>query len=437
MRNLRVATDAETAVNERPSVSPAPAKRRWWLPWLILAVAAAIAAGLISTRPEPLPVAVPERVWLVGAEPVALAAYQPSVTLYGRVESLWSSQLKAGVEADVIEVGVVDGDLVAQGDVLVRLDDRDARLELAQREAELKQAEAKIATELRRHAANLEVLPREQQLLALTRSEVGRLRDLVKQQVGAQSQLDEARQAAERQAIALTSRQQAVDEHEARLAEVEAARARAEALRDQALLTVERTLLRAPFNGRIAEVPVSPGRRVKTGDTLIRMFDTDAMVVRAQLPTRVLPQMRAALADGQALTVTGFIDGQPATARLRSLAGEATGSTGGVDAIFTVLDDLTQVSQGRFVRLQLTLPETDGLIALPHEAIYGSDRVYTVDDDSRMRAHRVERVGQWIDAQGQTRVLVRPVEDLPDRPVVTTQLPNALDGLLVRVAGED
>ena len=34
---------------------------------------------------------------------------------------------------------------------VVRLDERDARLELAQREAELRQAEARIETELRRH----------------------------------------------------------------------------------------------------------------------------------------------------------------------------------------------------------------------------------------------------------------------------------------------
>ena len=108
---------------------------------------------------------------------------------------------------------MVEGDRVAKGEVLVRLDDRDERLELAQREAELKQAEARIATEITRHKANLDALPREQSLLKLTRGEVSRLQDLVKKKVGAQSALDTARQALERQAIALSVRQQAVDEH--------------------------------------------------------------------------------------------------------------------------------------------------------------------------------------------------------------------------------
>ena len=409
---------------------------RWWLPPLILLLAGAAAAALIASKPKPKPVTVAERAWLVAAETVAARRYRPGVTLYGRIESLWSSQLTAGVAADVREVAVVEGDRVAKGQVLVRLDDRDARLQLLQREAELRQAEARIAAEQLRHEANLETLPRERQLLALTRGEVARLQDLVTKKVGAQSQLDTARQAVEKQAIALSARQQAVDEHPSRLAEVEGVRARAAALRDQAILEVERCEVRAPFNGRIVEVMVSPGRRTRVGDPLIDLFDTDALVLRAQLPARHLPVVRAARAAGEPLIVHGEIDGVSISGELRSLAGEATSGTGGVDGLFTVTTGADEVSQGRFVRLELALPETGGLVALPHEALYGTDRIYTIDEQSRMRPQRVERVGEWRDPEGDIRVLVRAV-DLPDGArVVTTQLPAALDGLLVRVAGE-
>ncbi|MCB1798544.1 MAG: biotin/lipoyl-binding protein [Gammaproteobacteria bacterium] len=409
---------------------------RWWLPPLILLLAGAAAAALIASKPKPKPVTVAERAWLVAAETVAARRYRPGVTLYGRIESLWSSQLTAGVAADVREVAVVEGDRVAKGQVLVRLDDRDARLQLLQREAELRQAEARIAAEQLRHEANLETLPRERQLLALTRGEVARLQDLVTKKVGAQSQLDTARQAAEKQAIALSARQQAVDEHPSRLAEVEGVLARAAALRDQAILEVERCEVRAPFNGRIVEVMVSPGRRTRVGDPLVDLFDTDALVLRAQLPARHLPVVRAARAAGEPLIVHGEIDGVSISGELRSLAGEATSGTGGVDGLFTVTTGADEVSQGRFVRLELALPETGGLVALPHEALYGTDRIYTIDEQSRMRPQRVERVGEWRDPDGDIRVLVRAV-DLPDGArVVTTQLPAALDGLLVRVAGE-
>jgi multidrug resistance efflux pump len=418
--------DPDRVVTEKP-------RRRWWLPVLILLTAGAAAGALIATKPKPTPVAVAERAWLVSTQTVRPASYRPSVTLYGRVESLWSSQLTAGVAADVQQVDVVEGDQVDRGQVLVRLDDRDARLQLAQREAELRQAEARIASEVLRHEANLDALPREQRLLNLTRSEVSRLQDLVTKKVGAQSQLDTARQAAEKQAIALSARQQAVDEHAARLAEVEAARARAAALRDQAQLEVERCEIRAPFNGRITQVVVSPGRRVRVGDPLVSLFDTDSLVLRAQLPARHLPVVRAAMDAQQVLLVSGEIDGVAVRARLRSLAGEAASGTGGVDGLFTVVEGAGRVSQGRFVRLELALPERDGLIALPHEAIYGADRIYVVDEDSRMRPYRVQRVGEWRDREQRVRVLVR-AGDLPvGAEVVTTQLPNALDGLLVKV----
>ena len=409
-------------------------KNRWWLPILILSAAGAVAATLVATKPKPKPVSVTERAWRVSTVAVQRAAHQPSITLYGRVESLWSSQLTAGVTADVVEVAVIEGDQVEAKSLLVRLDDRDAQLQLAQREAELNQAEAQIAAEIRRHAANVESLPRERQLLALTRSEVNRLRDLVAKQVGAQSQLDEARQAAERQAIAVAAREQAVDEHEARLAEVEAARARVEALRDQALLELERCIVLAPFNGRIAQVLISPGTRVRTGDALVDIYDTDALMFRAQIPSRHLPAVRAAIAAERVPRVSGEIDGVPVEAGLRSLAGEAASGTGGVDGLFQVVVGQESISQGRFVRLTLLLPEESDLIALPHEAIYGTDRVYTVDEQNRMRSIQVERIGELRKANGKTQVLIRAASLVDGTPVIATQLPNALDGLLVSVA---
>jgi hypothetical protein len=104
-----------------------------------------------------------------------------------------------------------------------------------------------------------------------------------------------------------------------------------------------------------------------------------------------------------------------------------------VDGLFTVTEGASQISQGRFVKLDLALPPRDGLIALPAEAIYGTDRIYLLDAQSRMRAQRVVRIGEVLLDTGETRVLVQ-AEGLPaDAAVVITQLPNALDGLLVRV----
>lgn len=407
-----------------------------FLPLLIIGAALAVAAVLIATKPNAKPVLAKEKAWLVSIEQVAPAAMSPSLTLFGKVESLWSSQLTAGINADVLEVGVIEGDAVAKGDLLLRLDDRDAKLQLAQREADLAEVEARISAENTRHATDLELLPRERRLLELTRNEVKRLQDLVSKKVGAQSALDTARLASEKQAISLAAREQSIAEHDARLGELLARKARAEALREQAALEVDRCEVRSPFNGRISRLLVSPGKRVRVGDALVAVYDTDALVVRAQMPNRYLPTVREALARGEKLRVEGAVDGQPVTATLLSLAGEVARGSGGVEGLFEIHGDATVLRQGRFVRMDLQLPVIDGLVSLPHEAVYGSNTVYRVDDQDRMRPIAVERVGEARTDQGNTRVLVRSPELASGTGVVTTQLPNAIDGLLVRVAGD-
>jgi hypothetical protein len=51
-----------------------------------------------------------------------------------------------------------------------------------------------------------------------------------------------------------------------------------------------------------------------------------------------------------------------------------------------------------------------------------------------MRGVRVERVGKTRTEDGSTLVLVRSEQLKQGMQVITTQLPNAIDGLLVRQA---
>jgi multidrug resistance efflux pump len=397
-------------------------------------LAVIIALLLIRTKPQAKPVEVREKAWLVSAMTVNPRSWQPTLTLYGRIESLWSTELTAAVASEVVGIEVIEGDAVAKGQVLVRLDERDARLLLRQREAELREAEAKMASQRSRHQSNLDSLPGERRLFALTRAEVERLENLVRKKVSAQSALDTARQAQENQALALESREQRVAEHATLLAELEAKRVQAEALRDQARLDLERCQVMAPFRGRVARVLVSPGRRVRIGDPLLEVYDVDALVVRAQIPNRHLPVVRRAKNAGQEIRVAGRIDGEPIQASLLGLTGEVASATGGVEALFRIDASDVVLQQGRFTRLDLELPPQNALIALPHEAIYGGDRVYVIDGQSRMRPALIERVGETRVA-GNRQVLIRSDGLVPGSQVVTTQLPNAIDGLLVRVPG--
>ena len=404
------------------------------LPLLIIVVAVLIAFGLIFSKPKAAPVMIEEKSWLVQTMPVQPGTYAPSVALYGRVDSLWTTRLTAAVEADVLAVEQVAGDAVRKGQVLVRLDAQDVQLRLDQANADLAGAKAQAQAENIRHKANQASLPREQRLLNLARSEERRLKNLVAKKVTSQSSMDNVRQQVQQRAIALTSREQQIAEHDTRRAEIQARIARATAAVQQAILAVQRCQIIAPFNGVISQQSVSPGQRVRSGEVLLQLYDTDALVIRAQIPHRYLAGIRQALAAGTALPVRGTLDGQPIKAQVRNLGGEVLAGSGGVEALLSVEGAQTRLLQGRFVALSLALPAVDDVMAVPHEALYGTNRLYRLDTDSRLHPVTVERIGEMrMDAE-QTRVLVRSSDLQPGMKIVVTQLPQAIAGLLVRPA---
>jgi len=401
---------------------------------LVLGASLLAAFVLVKTKPQAAPVQVKEKAWLVSVEKVRKQEWSSNLVLYGRVESLWYSDLTAAVTADIGAVNVIEGNLVTKGDELVLLDEQDAGLVLAQRQAELDEIDARIEAELLRQESDHQTLVTEKKMLELTESEVNRARDLLQRKLGSQSTLDLARLSSERQAITLASKQESIAKHAAVMKELQAKRARAAALRDIGQLDLSRTRVVAPFNGRIARVLVSPGQRVRVGETLVKIYDTDTMVLRAQVPTRFLPQIQVVQDAGQPLVVAGDIDGQVVKATLLSLVGEVTSGAGGVEALFSVEGEASRLRYGQFVRLDLGLPAMAGLIALPHEAIYGSDTIYRLDPENRMRPIKVERVGETRQATGTSLVLVRSSQLADGDQIIVTQLPNAVDGLLVREA---
>ena len=270
-------------------------------------------------------------------------------------------------------------------------------------------------------------------LLALNRREVKRAEKLAKRKVGSEAQIDQMRQEEERQALAVDQRRFSINEHKSRLAQYEARLARAQSLLLRAELDLERTRIEAPFAGRVSRVSVSPGDRVRVGDEIVTVYNTSEIEIRAQIPTRQVPLVRDALTDGEALDARALVDGRPLRARLDRFTAEVERGGGGADAYFRVVEGGKDLPLGRTVELTVDLPAVPVSVALPYEAVYGTDRIYRLEND-RMRAVRVERVGEQRGVDGSTRVLVRNPELQPGDRIVVTQLPNAMDGLRVQIA---
>ena len=234
------------------------------------------------------------------------------------------AQVTPSVGGTISEVLVTDTQAVKQGDVLVRIDQTDARLALAQAEADLGRAtrrvkgfvanDGSLAAQIaareadeQRAAAQLAAaeadfarakidLSRREALAAsgsVSGDELTRAKNAF---AGAEANLAAARAAA---AQAKANRTTALSSREANAVliagtneetnpEVAFARAR----RDQAAVDLERTVIRAPVDGIVAKRQVQLGQRVQPGMPLLAVVPVQEIYVNANFKEVELRKVR-------------------------------------------------------------------------------------------------------------------------------------------------
>ncbi|MEQ8486102.1 MAG: HlyD family efflux transporter periplasmic adaptor subunit [Pseudomonadales bacterium] len=396
----------------------------------LLGGAVLASASIFATGPAAAPEPRTEKSWPVAVLQVMPEPRSPTFTVYGRMESGRRAALGTDVAAPVARVRVQEGDWVARDDVLVELDDAEARLQLAEREAERARQQALLRSIESEQSMLQRTLGQARSVSELAARKLARHQALLDQRLISQSLLDEAAAEANRAAIELEAHQRRLDDLPHRLAAQRADLARIEALTERARLDLDRTVLRAPFDGPVLAVHAAPGDRNRPGVVLVEMADAGALQVRTQVPDRYEARLHRYLTDGETVRAA-LADGQTLTLA-RVAHGIRPGQTG-IDAFFRP-DPTLPVSAlpplGRVMELRVSLPAEPDVVALPIASLYENDRVFAVEA-RRLRAIRVERVGEVQTAEGDYRVLVRSPELAGGRAVITTQLPRAMDGLLV------
>src|SRR5580692_8459834 len=115
--------------------SSARQPRGWWLTALAIFVAVLVLAAFVH-RDDSVPV----RTAVVGQ-----AAIRSLISTNGKIEPVNNFEAHAPVAASVRRVLVKEGDSVKSGQLLVVLDDADARAQSARAEAKLKSAQADLS----------------------------------------------------------------------------------------------------------------------------------------------------------------------------------------------------------------------------------------------------------------------------------------------------
>jgi membrane fusion protein (multidrug efflux system) len=322
----------------------------------------------------------------VAVAPVIASAEPVTIRATGSLVAVERADVSPQFAGRVVATPVDVGQLVSVGEVIARLDDRNARARVAGATAVLRQAEA---------AATLAQVQADRSARLLETGDVSRS-DF---------------QALETQSA--TTRAQ-VDQAKAQLA-----------VADQDLAE---TIIRAPFRGLISARPVSVGTYVTTGSPV-------ATIVRTQ-PIRL--ELQVAEADAARINV-----GMPVTANVvshgdRAFTGRVLATNPALNVASRALSVIAEfenrdlaLSPGMFATATLALPETTEVLSIPKDALFTpagspSPQVYVaLNGKARLRVLQVGAA---------TGDVVRVLSGLNRGDVVVTSTPDALiDGQAIAI----
>jgi len=272
-------------------------------------------------------------------------------------------QIGARIDGTVREVAVDDTDAVRAGQLLVRLDDTDARLSVQRASAALAQAVREVRVlQAQDGSFDAQVKARRADVERM-RAELARAEDLAArraalQATGAISDEDirqaQATRDAARSALAAAQSAQAAAEQQAlanlalsdgmRIDSHPGVQRAATALRE-ALLALRRTEIRAPLAGQVARRTVQVGQRVAAGAPLMAVIPLDQVWVDANFKEVQLRRMRV----GQPVTLTADAYGSKVEYR-----GRVAGLGAGTGAAFALLP--AQNATGNWIKVVQRLP---------------------------------------------------------------------------------
>ncbi len=375
------------------------------LPLVILAVAAAVVWRLHETVPVAERTGQSRVPRLVETVEVTPAARGPLIEAWGAVTPARTLIVRPEIAGAVVAVHeeLTPGGIVRAGEVLIRLDDRDARLALAEAEATIREVRARIAMEA--------------------------------------GQQERARRDLERLPGGLSDEQRSLVLREPQMAQLEAELAAAEAARDRARVDLERTVIRAPFDALVTEEEVATGTMLGAGAAAATLVPADRFHVAVAVPPAALDWIEPR--EGQTVRLTQpavWPEGSFREGTVERVSASLTEAGRMAELIVAVDDPLARAPENRdkprlllgsFVRAVTEGREVAGAVLLDRAYLRDGDTVWVVGPENRLEIREVTVA--WRDAG---RVFIS--DGLaPGERVVTTPLAVVAPGMTVRLAGAD
>lgn len=374
-------------------------KRTWWL----AGVAIAAVAGYVGWRQLNSP---PLAVWTVAVTRGDVEAFVAN-TRAGTVRACRRSRLSMPIGGVVDRLLVDEGERVAPDQLLLELWNRDRAAEVAQAEAQLAAAESE------RDSACL--------LAQLKAREANRQQGLAARQLASEEALDTATTAAGTQERQCAVARQQIEMARARLA------------LQQAVL--ERTQLRAPFAGVVAEINGEVGEYITPSPpgiptpAAVDLIDYSCLYVTA--PIDEVDAARLQVGQPARITLDAFrereFEGRITRIAPYVLDLEKQARTVDVDVHFAPMPEDLVLLVGYSADITVILARREGVLRLPTEALLPDASVWLLDDGDQLRRQSVEvGIGNWSFTE------IRSGLDAGQRVVRNPDRDDLVEGRVVR-----
>ncbi len=329
----------------------------------------------------------PQSVGVSVVEPVA-TEFQPYVALNGVVVARTVTDVTPQVGGRVIDVspGFRPGASFSKGDVLIRIEPADYELAVERTLADIEAARSDLA-------------------------------------------LLEAQSAAERRVWDQQFSDRKIPDLVAKGPQIAAAKARihsSEAARDAAELSLSRTVVRAPFDGRVLDTRLDVGQVVNAGQAVGAIFSADSREISVPVSSEELALLGDALGR-QAEVIREGASLSSINARVVRQAAQLDEQTR-LGTLFLKADQAEQLMVGEFVSVNIRGETADDVVRVPAASLTSRDQVWVVEDGT-IRERQVDVVGNEGDL-----AVVRNF-DIAEGVVVIPPS-NARDGLPVEVQSE-
>ncbi|MCB9849852.1 MAG: HlyD family efflux transporter periplasmic adaptor subunit [Phycisphaerales bacterium] len=416
------------------------------VPLLLVVAAVGIGAVLISTPPH-VPKSNPEALApVVGIAELVPQDAQVYVDAFGSVVPSRQTRIMPEVGGRVVELSpnLDDGGLVAEGEVLFKIDPADYEIAVAQAQADLEVARleaSRMRARIDAQKSRGKQLEIEIAYLQWNAERYGRLAEdnsaANAESRDAVTQLESQRAARQTLNAEIAEQEKAVESAEAGIRVVER---RVEA----AQLALDRTTVTAPFDAIVVSENVEKGQLVSPQTAIATLAATDEFWAEAAIPVERLRDLRfavensdspsrvkvflatggdAIVRDGVALRPLGNLDALGRMAQVLVSIRDPLGLTGSGGAAERVL-------LNSYVRLQIESGTLHDVYAIPRKALRENDRVWVRDTDGQLAIRPIDIVWRRHDD-----VLVRHAFEDGDM-LVTSHLASVVPGMPLRIRDE-